>query len=1267
MFLNLRKMACTFAAILGVLLISLPLRAQLNTGRISGAVTDQSGGVVAGAKVTIVDVARGESRPLVADSAGLYAAPNLTPGVYTVRVEFMGFQTLERQNIMLNAGGDIRVDVTLQPGQQNQTVTVTEALPIVNTTNAQTGGTLENQVISNIPLNGRNYRWMIAFVPAVTLKPGQGNSSQSTNGSGNYPNFMVDGLYDNTTYTKEPSAGGVSESGDTTLMPLDAIQEVSLVVNPKAEFGFDPGLTISAALKSGTNALHGSAYAFGRDQALDARNPFASTKAPVNFEQFGASVGGPIKKDTLFFFTAFEGERLSLFSTFSETSPTNASLGGNASSSIPDAIAAMNALATPVPLNTLSLNIAGCNATSPNINSKVPATVALACTQNQYGALGLFNNFSTTSTNVTNAFPNNGGSNNGIAKIDYHINDKHTLSGSYYVGDFKEYAVANSTVFTEPWWEELQSVVSQQIRAVEIWTPNSSWLNEARVGWDHANRPTARGECAGNGDTSNPLGIGASTGGNGGPNYVTGYGLVSGALSCGFPTVTISGFTGQLGFANDRIEIDTDTQGADTLSYTRGNHQFKFGTDIRSEYFMGDKAVDSTIGEIGFGGSGIAAFTNATALQSFLAGVPSSELIVYANPARTITYTQMAFFAQDDWRIRPKLTLNLGLRWEGTTPGRDANGLMGNFDPSVASGVNQSNQAWKFQSHFAPHVAFAWDVTGKGTTVVRSGIGFANQYPNLQDFIFFPGMNIGSEPTGAKLYGPNGAASGGTILSPVGNIQSVVLTPSPVTTSGVVTGNGIPWAAGAPLFVAPNPPACGDGLGAVNPLLNPTIGGTNPVNPPTCQGYAVNPNLYFPRYTSWNLNIQHAFNANLSLDVGYVGSHTAGQALEIDANAPLPGVTGATSEFLRRPYMANCAAPFGQGTNTSQCFPWFSKITDLTNVGSINYNGLQMNLTERLSHGVIFSANYTFARALGILTGNGIQGGGALNNLAPQTEKGPLALDARHHFSFTATYEVPGRKLKLPGQLLEGWAVNGSLDLMSPLPMVAADTSFDTSGTGEKVDRWTLYGPATPFNQILGRAGTVPCYGLSTSKLVTASSSPCIKVAAGTGTSGTPSFVSGFPTACVAAAQSESISNGGLWNMPSNQNPTSGITTSTAGYNGLSQLANIGCYMVNGSAIVAPAQGTYGNMNPNELRGPAFTQLNFSATKDWKFKERVTTQFRFEVFNLLNRTQYGGIGTNLGAPSSFGLARSTPDVAQGTPVTGSGGPRAIQLGLKILF
>ncbi len=339
--------------------------AQVQTGRISGAVTDQSGGAVAGATVTVIDVARGISRPLTSDGAGLYAAPDLIPGTYTVRVEFMGFKTIERQNIMLDAGSDARVDLSLQPGEQTQTVTVTEALPLMNTTNAETGGSLENSTLMNIPLNGRNYRWMVAFVPAVTIKPGQGNSSINTNGSGDYPNFMIDGLYNQAIYNKDSGAAGApSETGDTTLIPLDAVQEVVLVVNPKAEYGWDPGLTMSAALKSGTNDIHGSAFAFGRDDALDARNAFAATRAPVSFEQFGGTVGGAIKKNKLFYFVSYEGQRLAISSTFSVSSPSTAhftsSSGcpatqtgqpafgvGNCSSSIPDAIAAINYLAVP--------------------------------------------------------------------------------------------------------------------------------------------------------------------------------------------------------------------------------------------------------------------------------------------------------------------------------------------------------------------------------------------------------------------------------------------------------------------------------------------------------------------------------------------------------------------------------------------------------------------------------------------------------------------------------------------------------------------------------------------------------------------------------------------------------------------------------------------------------------------------------------------------------------------------------------------------------
>jgi hypothetical protein len=903
-------------------------------------------------------------------------------------------------------------------------------------------------------------------------------------------------------------------------------------------------------------------------------------------------------------------------------------VAGNCSSSIPDAIAAMNTLHDP--LSTLSANLAGCNVTSAAIHSTAGATVATACGANQYGAPSLFNNFSSSTTSVQNSFPNRGGSNNGLWKIDYHINDKHQVSGSYYIGNYAEYAVSaassGGSTITQPYWEELLGSRSQMARAVEIWTPNSSWLNEARVGLSHNSRPVASAECAANFDTGNPLGIGASPGANGGPNYPTQYGLVSGAPACGMPTVTINGFADQLGFGNNREDLEQDMQGADNLSYTRGKHQFKFGVDVRAQSFMGTKSLDAQRGIVAFGATGAAAFSGATPLESFLAGVPSSENIQPGNPVRNVNWYLIALFAQDDWRLTPKLTFNLGLRWEAETPVRDANGLLGNFDPTTPTGMVQTNQIWKFQSDFSPHIGLSWDVTGRGRTVVRAGGGVAYNQPSLIEYIGTPvtGSDFSSEPTGALLYNANGS----TVQGP-GTITNVYLSRTPITSSatGTATGNLIPWVANAPLFSS-IAAACGNGLAPVG-----AVPGAPTVNPAPCNGDGGSSNYHFIQNFSWNLNIQHAFTNNLSLDVGYVGAHSTSVGGLFDLNEPIPGAAGATAEQSRRPYETE--------------FPWFSKILFYENYGTTYYNGLQMNLTERVSRGLNFTANYTLSHALG--EQQNMEGGQAvLNSLNPKADFGTMNLDARNHFTIVVGYNVPGHKA--PAQLLEGWAVNTTVNLLSALPYNAIDSSFDTSGTGETIDRWSLYGPATPFNKVFGGAGTTPCYGISTSKLVTASNSPCTVVATGpTGTSW-----ANFPAACIAAANHEasgpsSAGGTGLINLP------------------LNQLASIGCYSVGGSAIVPPAQGTYGTMTFNQLRGKGAGLWNASVTKDWKFKERLTAQFRAEMFNLLNRTQYAALGLNLGAPSTFGQSQSTPDVSFHNPVVGSGGPRAIQLGLKLLF
>jgi hypothetical protein len=230
--------------------------------------------------------------------------------------------------------------------------------------------------------------------------------------------------------------------------------------------------------------------------------------------------------------------------------------------------------------------------------------------------------------------------------------------------------------------------------------------------------------------------------------------------------------------------------------------------------------------------------------------------------------------------------------------------------------------------------------------------------------------------------------------------------------------------------------------------------------------------------------------------------------------------------------------------------------------------------------------------------------------------------------------------------------------MVSGIPLDISDSTDDVAGTGGGA-RWSLFGPATPFNKVLGGAGTIACYGLAASKLVTSSGSPCITVSPGTAGSiiGSSGYVANFPAACVAGATAEGTST------------APGVTQalSPTNYNGLAQLATIGCYVEGGSALVPPAQGTFGNMNPNELRGKGNGLLNLSVTKDWKIRERFTAQFRFEVFNVFNRTQYAGAGSNLGAPSSFGKATETPDVAATNAVVGSGGPRESQLALRLTF
>src|SRR5437870_1177790 len=419
----LRKLRSSgLAPVLAVVCLSLLVCSaaypQGNTGRILGVVTDQSGGNVANAKVTVTDVARGVSQTLTTDSDGAYVAFNLLPGTYTVRAEYKGFKTFERKNILLEVGKDVRVDPMLQPGSTTETIIITEQVPMVDTTSTTLGGTISNEIINDLPLNGRNYQNLISLRPGTSIYPGGGPWTQTTNGvRPEDTSYIVDGVTNDESFMGLSVTNAAAVLGDAaTLIPIDAIQEFNTQVNPKAEFGWKPGAITSVGLKSGTNEVHGTAYGFGRKDSFDARNyfnPAGTPKTPVELEQYGGSFGGRIIPDKLFYFGAFEGQMYTVGNALPGHVPTTASVAGGGGNGCA-------ALAT----GDCTISIADATA---DLKAQNPSFVVNPLSNY---LLGFYTPNASQGSFVSLNYPNVNSSKNALGKVDYHISD-HNAKGVF--------------------------------------------------------------------------------------------------------------------------------------------------------------------------------------------------------------------------------------------------------------------------------------------------------------------------------------------------------------------------------------------------------------------------------------------------------------------------------------------------------------------------------------------------------------------------------------------------------------------------------------------------------------------------------------------------------------------------------------------------------------------------------------------------------------------------------------------------------------------
>ena len=400
---------------------------------------------IPGATVTITDVERATTRTATSDASGNYIVPNLLPGVYNVRGMAKGFKSVERQNIEVEVATDRTVDLALPTGSVSETVVVTEEVPLINSTSATLGGTLSNKEINDLPLNGRNYENLLQLRPGVTRYPGGGFSTTSTNGLRAEDNaYIIEGLFNSEPYSGQGIINGAGIAGDSaTILPIDSIQEFNLEENAPAEFGWKPGAIVNVGLKSGTNQIHRSAFAFGRDGALDARNYFNASPSPKTsrtLEQYGGSVGGAIVKDKAFFFGAYEGQMYDVGNSFGGvTSPSMVSMPsagnciflatGDCSSSIPDVVADLQA--GGITVSPASLKVAGC---------AISGGGAVTCDGTGFPT----NN--NPDINITNGFPNQVSVYNALGKVDVNLSANSHISGMYFFGnnsgtveDFPEY------------------------------------------------------------------------------------------------------------------------------------------------------------------------------------------------------------------------------------------------------------------------------------------------------------------------------------------------------------------------------------------------------------------------------------------------------------------------------------------------------------------------------------------------------------------------------------------------------------------------------------------------------------------------------------------------------------------------------------------------------------------------------------------------------------------------------------------------------------
>jgi outer membrane receptor protein involved in Fe transport len=669
-------------ALLGILGTAASLSAQ-TTGSVSGTVKDSSGGAMPGVTITVQNLDTRGTRATTTDPSGAYEVALLPPGRYRISAELQGFRTEERNNLALQVSQNLRFDFSMGLSAIEESVQVTARAPLVDTRDAAMGQVVDQVKIVELPLNGRNFRDLGLIAPGVQQQTQ--NNVLSDRGGG----LNINGarIYDNN-YLLDGFNNNDETTGEIMTFPSpDSIQEFKVLgASYGAEYGFSVGGIISLISKSGGASYHGNAFGFYRNDAFDARNFFATAKAPLDRKQYGGTFGGPLPSGKAFFFGSYERTNLVQGVTLSATVPTNAQRAGDFSAlavSIRDPLTGLPFSGNVIPAARMNAVGRGMLALWPQANANDP-----------------IRNFVHNPNLVDKLHV-------GTVKVDYNQSNANAFSVRYSV--YWDTQTNPSSDGFLP--NSATDIVKQNQHIGGTWTHvyGDRTVQEVRAGYGYIYNGRYHNDTQDWGETLGIAGTLARA--------------VPGRLALGPPITNVTGITGVTPNQNPFIRTHKNWQGSYVLAQGLGAHSVKTGGEFRTQKMKLDDWFNPQ-GQFTFTGR-----YSGNAIADMLLGYPAQTQNFLGLVLMNQTSWQTGLFAQDEWRASPRLTISYGLRYEYQAPDREQDNHYGTFVPelgqSVQVGTNGVPDTIRYarKTNFAPRAGVVWDVSGDGSRAVRAGYG----------------------------------------------------------------------------------------------------------------------------------------------------------------------------------------------------------------------------------------------------------------------------------------------------------------------------------------------------------------------------------------------------------------------------------------------------------------------------------------------------------------------------------------------------------------